>query len=211
MFYSHKHQNNAVSVTVSDIDYCNFVTSCPTLNAGTNGTLDICTGQTVTAAELFAALGGGPDAGGMWTPALAGAGVYTYTVSAVGPCVGTDDATVTVSEVTCAVTGHIYEDVLGTVIGIQDAGEQPLSGVQVRAFNSEGVQLGDTKVKGTDVSYMMDYLGKDDYYLEFTPPSGYVPTSSNMGSDEQMDSDVDGSYGLNTTGMYVFQISSVLL
>src|SRR5206468_2929236 len=51
-------------------------------NAGTNGTLTICAGSTVTASQLFAQLGGSPDAGGSWTPALAGAGVYTYTVLA---------------------------------------------------------------------------------------------------------------------------------
>ncbi|MFN5031040.1 MAG: gliding motility-associated C-terminal domain-containing protein [Flavobacteriia bacterium] len=55
-------------------------------NAGTNGTLDICQGSTVTNAELFSALSGSPDAGGTWSPALAGAGTYTYTVAATAPC-----------------------------------------------------------------------------------------------------------------------------
>ncbi|MDN3634324.1 hypothetical protein QWY85_06625 [Neolewinella lacunae] len=55
-------------------------------DAGTNGTLMICQGETVTTAELFNALGGTPDPGGVWTPALAGAGVYTYTHAAVGAC-----------------------------------------------------------------------------------------------------------------------------
>jgi len=55
-------------------------------NAGTNGTLTICAGSTVTPAQLFAQLGGTPDAGGAWTPALVGAGVYTYTVTATAPC-----------------------------------------------------------------------------------------------------------------------------
>ena len=50
-------------------------------DAGSNGTLQICEGETVTAAELFTSLGGSPDAGGTWSPALAGAGTYTYTVS----------------------------------------------------------------------------------------------------------------------------------
>jgi gliding motility-associated-like protein len=67
-------------------------------NAGTNGTLTICQGQTVTAAQLFAALGGTPDAGGTWTPAPGGAGTYTYTVNAVAPCTGTASAQVVVTE-----------------------------------------------------------------------------------------------------------------
>src|SRR5206468_389949 len=67
-------------------------------NAGTNGTLTICAGRTVTASQLFAQLGGTPDAGGSWSPALAGAGIYTYTVSAIAPCTVNATATVTVSE-----------------------------------------------------------------------------------------------------------------
>ena len=73
-------------------------------DAGTNGTLQICEGETVTAAELFTSLGGTPDAGGTWTPALAGAGTYTYTVSGAPDC---PDATaqVVVSEQTAPDAG----------------------------------------------------------------------------------------------------------
>jgi hypothetical protein len=67
-------------------------------NAGTNGTLKICAGSTVTAQQLFAALGGTPDAGGSWSPTLAGAGIYTYTVAATAPCTEPATSTVTVSE-----------------------------------------------------------------------------------------------------------------
>lgn len=66
-------------------------------NAGTNGTLTICAGNTVNAAQLFAQLGGNPSTGGSWSPALAGAGVYTYTVAGTAPCVNAT-STVTVSE-----------------------------------------------------------------------------------------------------------------
>ncbi|PHN96170.1 hypothetical protein CSC81_15760, partial [Tenacibaculum discolor] len=63
----------------------------PPPNAGTNGTLTICEGTTVTETQLFAELGGTPDTGGTWSPALAGAGTYTYTVSATSSC--TSEAT----------------------------------------------------------------------------------------------------------------------
>ena len=67
-------------------------------NAGTNDTLTICEGETVTAAELFTSLGGTPDTGGVWTPALAGAGTYTYVVTATAPCTEHDTSEVVVTE-----------------------------------------------------------------------------------------------------------------
>nr|WP_299382831.1 T9SS type B sorting domain-containing protein [Allomuricauda sp.] len=67
-------------------------------DAGTNGSLTICGGDLVTAPQLLAELGGAPDGGGTWSPALAGAGVYTYTVAATAPCTTDATAQVTVSE-----------------------------------------------------------------------------------------------------------------
>jgi hypothetical protein len=72
-------------------------------NAGTDGTLTICEGTIVTEAQLFAALNGTPDAIGTWSPALAGAGPYTYTVAATAPC--TTDATAVIVATEQAATG----------------------------------------------------------------------------------------------------------
>ncbi|MBQ4916329.1 hypothetical protein J8L85_17930, partial [Maribacter sp. MMG018] len=60
-------------------------------NAGSDGTLTICKDEKVTEAQLFAQLGGDPDTTGTWSPALDGAGTYTYTVPATAPC--SEDAT----------------------------------------------------------------------------------------------------------------------
>ena len=72
-------------------------------NAGLDGTLNICDDNGLV--DLFNSLGGTPDSGGTWSPALAsGTGVfdpnidpdvvYTYTVTGTSPC---PDATATVT------------------------------------------------------------------------------------------------------------------
>ena len=71
------------------------VTEQPAPNAGTNGTLTVCAGTTPTNAQLFAALGGTPTAGGTWSNVGL---VYTYTVAATPPCTVAATATVTVTE-----------------------------------------------------------------------------------------------------------------
>ena len=78
------------------------------LNAGTNGTLSLCSTSVPT--TLFNSLGGTPDAGGIWStpdnslsngtfdPSTSVPGIYTYTVSSTSPpC--SESATVTVSVV----------------------------------------------------------------------------------------------------------------
>ena len=53
---------------------------------GTDGLLTICSSETLTAEMLFASLGAPKDVGGSWSPALSGAGDYTYTIAATNEC-----------------------------------------------------------------------------------------------------------------------------
>ncbi|MFZ4671956.1 MAG: beta strand repeat-containing protein, partial [Flavobacterium sp.] len=66
-------------------------------NAGTNGSLIICAGTSVSESSLFAALGGTPATGGTWSATTGGAGTYTYTQAATSPCTTPNTATVTVT------------------------------------------------------------------------------------------------------------------
>lgn len=82
------------------------VTETGSPNAGTDGTLDICSSTGLTV--LLDYLGGGAGPGGSWTapdgsahsgtlvPALDASGVYTYTIIAAAPCVSSS-ANVTVN------------------------------------------------------------------------------------------------------------------
>ena len=85
-------------------------------NAGTNGTLMICDGHTPSNSELFAALGGSPDASGTWSGSLSG--VYTYTVTATAPCTVNASATVTItSGNTAAPTGNATQTFCNATTG----------------------------------------------------------------------------------------------
>lgn len=108
-------------------------------SAGQNGLANLCTGGTPT--DLFNSLGGTPNAGGTWSPALASgtgvfdpavdaAGTYTYSLPACGGGTVSADVTVTVNPspnaggngalTTCATDPAT--DLFNQLSGIADAG-----------------------------------------------------------------------------------------
>ena len=71
------------------------VSIIPEPNAGTDGIIDLCSNSTTV--DLFSSLGGTPEVGGTWSPALTSGtgifdpaidsgGIYTYTVNGTSPC-----------------------------------------------------------------------------------------------------------------------------
>jgi len=86
--------------------------------------------------------------------------------------------------------------------GLREASETPMEGVIVQAYDLNDVMVAEaiTDVNG---QYNIDYLQKKDYYLKFTPQNGMAFTQALVGGDDEMDSDVDHSYGPNTTRSFI--------
>ncbi|MEM9545868.1 MAG: SdrD B-like domain-containing protein [Bacteroidota bacterium] len=88
--------------------------------------------------------------------------------------------------------------------GLQDSGEQNMPNVKVEAYEAEsGLKVAESTTNNQGI-YKIEYLQKTDYYLKFIPPTGFGFTNPNMG-DEDNDSDVDHSYGFQTTAAYSMQ------
>lgn len=86
----------------------------------------------------------------------------------------------------------------GNENGLQEENEQKVAGVLVKAFDATTNELLGQSVTDAQGLYRINYLEKRDIYLKFTPPTGYSATLANIGNDET-NSDVDHSYGANTT------------
>lgn len=86
--------------------------------------------------------------------------------------------------------------------GIQNTFEERVEGVVVQAYEvGTNMMLGES-VTDENGEYMIDFLEKKEIYLKFYPPSGLIPTTEKVGWNSNLDSDVDHTYGENTTGMY---------
>lgn len=85
--------------------------------------------------------------------------------------------------------------------GLQDAGEQGVSGVVISAYDKNDMMFWQD-VSNQDGEFYMDGLSSGEYYLKFDPPSGYTFTYPDAGDNDGLDSDVDDSNGPRTTALY---------
>lgn len=83
---------------------------------------------------------------------------------------------------------YVWEDL--DVDGIQDGGEPGISGVVVRLLDENGNQIRFT-VTNINGYYLFDNLTPGNYIVKFDTKTGYIPTASNRGSDDSLDSDAD--------------------
>ncbi|HAX77735.1 MAG TPA: hypothetical protein DCY88_18330, partial [Cyanobacteria bacterium UBA11372] len=88
--------------------------------------------------------------------------------------------------------------------GIQDAGESGLAGVTVKLLDNNGnpVLVGGnpvTTTTDTNGNYLFSGLTPGQYKVQFTPPSGYVFTTPDVGTNDAVDSDANTSTGITQT------------
>ncbi len=93
---------------------------------------------------------------------------------------------------------RVWHDANGD--GMQSAAEVGVAGVLVEAYDAND-QMINSDVTNTDGEYLIDYLGKNEYYLKVVPPASYGATTPHAG-DDNMDSDLDNSNGYMTTNLY---------
>ncbi|MCB8925924.1 MAG: carboxypeptidase regulatory-like domain-containing protein [Ardenticatenaceae bacterium] len=77
--------------------------------------------------------------------------------------------------------------------GLQDANEYGVPGVTVDLYDGSG-NLIDTTTTAFDGSYGFTNLVPGDYYVDVTPPAGYIITTQDAG-DDALDSDIDPATG----------------
>jgi uncharacterized repeat protein (TIGR01451 family) len=85
--------------------------------------------------------------------------------------------------------------------GLQGNSESRVSGVLVQAIDAETDIVAMSTMTNALGEYKLDYLQKKPYYLKFTPPIGYVATWAHVDNNDA-NSDVDHTHGLNTTRTY---------
>ena len=85
--------------------------------------------------------------------------------------------------------------------GQQENWEPRMEGVTIQAFDVTGDMIAES-VTDNQGAYEIDYLQKEDYYFKVVPPLGMSATVANSGNDNN-DSDVDHSFGFNTTTTYL--------
>ncbi|HMR89636.1 MAG TPA: SdrD B-like domain-containing protein, partial [Saprospiraceae bacterium] len=122
-------------------------------------------------------------------------------LTGLGPCVfvsgGVFDSTYDAGLLMLSAIGNfVWHDLNGD--GLQSSGEPGIPGVQVKLYKGDGSFVGTTTTDQNGF-YLFDFLYPGDYYLEFVEPNDFDRTFTNVGSNDAIDSDVEGTNGIGTT------------
>jgi len=86
--------------------------------------------------------------------------------------------------------------------GQRESYEEPIANVVVQAYTLNNELVAETATDENGI-YNIDYLQKKDYYLKFIVDNGMAFTQPLAGENDSNDSDVDHSYGPNTTRAFI--------
>jgi len=82
--------------------------------------------------------------------------------------------------------------------GLQDSGENGLSGVEVKLYKGNGTFVSSTNTNPAGL-YEFTNLPEGDYYLKFILKTGYAFSPKSQGGDSEKDSDADETSGETST------------
>jgi len=94
-----------------------------------------------------------------------------------------------------SIGNYVWEDTNGN--GVQDVGEPGVEGVEIRLTGTTGAGVAVSRTTTTDSNgfYRFDNLAPGTYTVTVVPPTGYVLTAANQGSDDALDSDANPTTG----------------
>ncbi len=137
-----------------------------------------------------------------------GGGVTGYTYSQINAAATAinenfDNGTVNKGYLKCgnsnpllgSIGDYVWEDTNQN--GIQDAGENGVSGIVVKLYNCNNTLVA-TTTTSADGSYLFSDLPAGSYYVQFVLPSGRSFTAKDAGSNDGTDSDADVTTGKTT-------------
>ncbi len=123
--------------------------------------------------------------------------VPTVTTTTVAPAVTTTTAAPATTTTTTSVVVVPAKASIGDRLfidanknGIQDANETGIPGAKVTVYRADGTRVTEVTT-GADGRWIVDTLDAGSYYPVYTLPNGYDWTTSKVGNDDGLDSDVD--------------------
>lgn len=98
---------------------------------------------------------------------------------------------------TAVIGDRVFHDLNGN--GLQDSGEPGFADVVVRLLSGDAAEVFDSTLTDAAGNYAFRGLAADDYLIEVVPPVGYRISPENVGTVEQLDSDIDTTFGRTET------------
>lgn len=103
-----------------------------------------------------------------------------------------------------SISGVVWEDMNGN--GVKNTDEPEIIGVIANLYTEQDV-LVRTVVSDSNGQYAFVDLNVGNYYVEFLLPEGYEFTFAGLGDSTELNSGVDNSYGIGTTGLQMLSDS----